>query len=168
MNKRTKNNEKRNSSSQSPPLTFATEEEYQNHKQCRSDIKKHKQEIQANFRVLGVTFIMWIAYLVVGSLIFFYIEQCYHVVPAPIGRPLEKAFLEICDKLNTTLKMITTADAQNNATNKMNVTNETNAYHEFRKICEQNIIPSYRCDLDVESFVRWIEYVVTIAFTIGK
>lgn len=89
---------------------------------------------------------------------FFYIEQCYHVVPTPIERPLEKAFLQICNKLNRTTPLV-----------KDNTTIDNNsAYNELRKICEQNIIPSYTCHLNMESSVRWIEYGVTVAFTIGE
>ena len=71
---------------------------------------------------------------------------------------LLKAFLQICNKLNRTTPLV-----------KDNTTIDNNsAYNELRKICEQNIIPSYTCHLNMESSVRWIEYGVTVAFTIGE
>ncbi|XP_066935425.1 open rectifier potassium channel protein 1-like [Clytia hemisphaerica] len=140
------------------------------------EIQKFKSEIWTNLRKLGIRFIVLATYLVLGSLLFFYIEHCYHVVPAPAHRLLEKGFYQLCNKVNTSRTTQNSEQNENISSSGisleqlMNTTSSSSLFEqEIRTICGDVLkqVPQYRCDLSFDNFMRWMEYVITVAFTIG-
>ena len=157
---------------------FHSDEFYTN--ACRyynREIQNFQKEIWTNLRKLGIRFIVLVTYLVLGSLLFFYIEHCYHVVSASVHRPLEKGFYQLCNKINSSR---TTPTSEQNENTSFSLASQIlpseqleNApslfQQELRTICEDVLqkVPEYTCDLSFDNFMRWMEYVITVAFTIG-
>ena len=64
-------------------------------------IRNYKRNIKCKLDTLIKTFAAFFACLSLGSLLFFYIEQCAHVTAAPISGTLEVGFYKLCNVLNS-------------------------------------------------------------------
>ena len=113
------------------------------------------REVKGNlnrFVIYGLTNLIL---LMLGSLVFFYIEHCHAVKPKNLNIG-EDSFIKICEKH---LPEMLSENATSSA---------TKAIHE---LCEENkaaVLDERECVLNVLEFFKWMEYTLSVAFTLGK
>ncbi|XP_057301792.1 potassium channel subfamily K member 2-like [Hydractinia symbiolongicarpus] len=120
-------------------------------------LSKHKKELNELFKeakkyllryLLFLSFVY--AYIALGAFIFFYIEQCYDVIPASLTKA-EKKLQILCS----------------NITDKNAILNNSLLSYE-REFCENVIYTEiYNCELSLQAFNRWTVYTGTVVTTIG-
>ena len=103
-----------------------------------------------------IFFIFLMAYMVLGSLIFFYVEHCYDVVQEELSS-LEKSFIELCDNITkfnqTTSAIITIIMSNDNKTINKN-TEQSGMISYMKDTCQkmQPVKSDVVCELTFYSF----------------
>ena len=106
--------------------------------------------------------ILTVCDMVLGSLLFLYIEHCYSVSP-PKYTPMEESYIEICSLLNFT-------KLEENTGNGSVSTNEYKNNMRIKELCEEqdSFKEVIECKLNTDTFSKWFEYTASIGFTVGK
>lgn len=124
--------------------------------------EQFKQEIKKNYLRFNIYVLLNLTLMVLGAIMFFYVEECYFFVPE--GSPeSNKQCLEICEDLIMFNKTYS-ENIDHNQTSKAlkNITDTC------IKKCTPEILPAEkRCTLDTIGILRWVEYTQSIQFTIG-
>jgi len=100
--------------------------------------------------------------MVLGSLLFLYIEHCYSVIP-PAYKPMEKSYMDICRLLNFTKLIEDTGNGSVSVEeykNNMRIKELCDEQQSFKEVIE--------CKLNTNTFSKWFEYTASIGFTVGK
>lgn len=109
--------------------------------------------------VNGVMLLLQVVVLLIGTFLFFYIEQCAYPTQVSLSE-VEKAYQDICSiALNSTGNSNGEDWTERLQTRVAEICNQTASATTPTK-------PS--CDLDRRSFATWFGYSITVAFTIGK
>ena len=111
-----------------------------------------------------VYMILAVSDMVLGSLLFFYIEHCYDKQP-PLYLPMEKSYITMCDLFSETDLY------QNTNSTPFNITqNDSIILEKMAKICDKraSFEEKIECHLNKDTFSKWFEYTASIGFTVGK
>lgn len=118
------------------------------------DVKYNLQR----FLVVGIGNLL---ILMLGSLIFFYIEHCRDEKPPKNLNIGEKSFIQICNDPNL-----------QKAYNKTHSSNETSIFlKNIVNLCGKNkqlVLDVRECKLTVLEWYRWMEYTFSVSFTLGN
>ena len=118
------------------------------------DVKHNLQR----FLIVGIGNLL---ILMLGSLVFFYIEHCRDEKPPKSLNIGEESFIQICDDPNL-LK----------SSNETNLSNETSIFlKNVVDLCAKNkklVLDERECKLTVLEWYRWMEYTFSVSFTLGK
>ena len=136
-----------------------------------------KEDLSKFTRRFLLYMLLAVSDMILGSLLFFYIEHCYHRIP-PSYRPMEKTYIDICDLFETTQLYRQQQQSTNNninttttpvAATTLTTGNDTSKFVEISRLCaerwefEENI----ECLLTRDAFSKWFEYTASIGFTVG-
>lgn len=142
------------------------------------DIKQITKQIKTELRTNGKKCISYIilqqSYMMLGALMFFYVEECYFKVQSPENK--HNPCIQLCSgihKLNQSGYLINSI-----STNASTTTHNESLKTIFQKMmnncqigeCKESNIQQFqkRCELDRVGFVTWSVYTFTVIYTIGK
>jgi len=119
-----------------------------------------KKELRKFTRSFLIYMILTVCDMVLGSLLFLYIEHCYEIVP-PKYLPMEANYIKICSLLEKS-KLL---EMQNGSL----VTNQSAEIKDIQAICDEmeSFKQHVECSLNKETFSKWFEYTASIGFTVG-
>lgn len=144
-----------------------------------ADIKQTKKKIKTELFINGKKCIFYTliqqSYMMLGALMFFYIEECYfkvqtHNKPAPC--------IQLChgiQKLNQSGYLVNPMSSHFPTTTATTINNESleTIFQEIlnncqNKQCQENQTQfQKRCKLDEAGFVTWSVYSFTVIYTVG-
>ena len=119
-----------------------------------------------------ISFIIVVSLLMLGALLFYYIEHCYTPTPRRI-EPHEKAYQELCARvilIQSNLSQINTT-SQNSSINTSNSTDHKYELADYAiELCTNAKPRDYtrRCEMDISTLAEWFDFTASVAFTIGK
>ena len=121
-----------------------------------------KKELSKFTRQFLIYMVLAVTDMVLGSLLFLYIEHCYDVV-SKTYRPMENSYLEICNILEHKTNTSVSVGGRNDNDTKQMLT-------EMQEICNRKsmYIEHIVCELNQGTFSKWFEYTASIGFTVGK
>ena len=133
------------------------------------------KEVKYNMIRFLIYGVVNLALLMLGGLGFFYIEHCRDVkIPKKLSTG-ESSFIEICSNLSNMLHNSTTVTASNfinNFNNNTTVSLELKYFlNNIQLTCIQNkaeVLDERQCELTTVDWFKWMEYTMTVAFTIGE
>ena len=110
-----------------------------------------------------VYMILAVSDMVLGSLLFFYIEHCYDKQP-PTYLPMEQNYITICNLFSSTHLYQDTNTTTSNITH-----NDSLVLDKIAKICgaRASYEEKIECHLNKDTFSKWFEYTASIGFTVG-
>ena len=134
-----------------------------------TDIEESKiqfvKDIKKNVTRFFIYMMISLASIVVGAVMFFYVEECYFKVPVP--PEYSQRCQELCDglvKLNTTFSM-----------NLALTTDFIAGFNNLTDLCasknciEKGGVENKKCEMtDVKDFFHWFELPYSIAYTLGE
>jgi len=104
--------------------------------------------------------------LMLGSLLFFYVEHCLETkVPKTLNIG-EQSFIEICNHHQKLLEK-----QQGNISSPLVNTTAALFANQIDLLCQHNkkiVLDERTCDLTVLEWYKWMEYTFSVAFTLGK
>ena len=134
--------------------------------------KQLKMKIKRTALTTLKLFTAWILMIDLGSLLFIYVEQCVREHPRRLS-DLELAWMDMCNLVRNTTTTIVSS-SENATTTQQDNTVIRNATTDavLLKMCEQDnlqiVEDDRRCEFDMENFANYVDYCLSIAFTIGK
>ena len=111
------------------------------------------------------------AYMALGSLLFFYVEHCYDVVKEEWSS-VQKSLIDLCDnitKFNQTTSNIITINMSNDNKTINNNTDQIVMVTYMKDTCQkmQPVKNDVVCELTFQLCCKYFELACTICFTIG-
>lgn len=119
-------------------------------------LKIFLKELKKHIRIAILFIVLFVIIMLLGVLIFFYIEQCYAVTQKKLDVD-SQSYLNVCQM------------AQNSLGNSSEFTPEL--VTAVVDMCSKGRLAKpkvLKCKLDSESLWRWWDYSVTLSYTIGK
>ena len=118
-----------------------------------------------------IFFIFLMAYMGLGSLLFFYVEHCYDVVKEELSS-VEKSLIDLCDnitKINQTTSTIITINMSIDNKTINNNTEQSGMISYMKDTCQkmQPVKNDVVCELTFLHFCKYFELACTTCFTIG-
>ncbi|XP_066926372.1 open rectifier potassium channel protein 1-like [Clytia hemisphaerica] len=122
-----------------------------------------KLKLFKQLKYSAISFVIVFCFLMLGALLFYYIEHCYTPTPRRIERH-EKAYQDLCARvalLQTNLSLI------NNTSQSNNYKNELADY--AIELCTNAKPKDYtrRCEMAISTLAEWFDYTCSVTFTIG-
>ena len=134
------------------------------------------KEVKYNMIRFLVYGVVNLALLMLGGLGFFYVEHCRdEKIPKNLSTG-EGSFIQICNNLSKMLHNGTTIASNfiNSLTNNSNTTVSLELKYfldNIQSTCIQNkaeVLDERKCEITILEWFKWMEYTMTVAFTIGK
>lgn len=126
-------------------------------------IKSFRKDLKRHFLMAILFIVLHFVILLIGGLIFFYIEHCYDATP-PVMDALTQNYFKFCQLMESvTLQDNQTLQEIGNTTNVTLIKNSLDTC-KLDKLQFQGLT----CKLNSKILFVWTDYVHTIAFTIGK
>ena len=128
--------------------------------------RKIKEQIWRSFKYYILYALLAFIHLTGGGFLFFYIEECYYPQSITSAQPKQSpSCLQVCNAISQLNKTIlnTTSEGFLALENATRLCVENNCIDEE----STTYYPNEGCNITLMSISKWIEYCVTVAFTIG-
>lgn len=128
-----------------------------------SSVKNYYKDFKRHLRIAIIYFCLFLIVMTIGTLLFFYIEQCYDVTPKQLDE-FTTSYLRVCSLFHSLQPYNATTGSVSTVSSNSSVLNQA-----IVDMCKKGKPKTpVKCELTGQSFWHWWDYTITLSYTIGR